>query len=197
MAQVYPDVYPVRLVGTKVVLRELEPTDVDAAMAWASDPAFFTYLAHEAVTSREAELTVLRTMKAEAVAQPRRQYHLGIVMRDSDRLVGAARLGIADPDAAVGDIGYGVRRDRWGQGVATDAARLLVAFGFGELGLHRIFAYHHPENVASGHVLAKVGMQHEGRLREHMRSHGAWRDSMVWGILDREWSRASNSNAGR
>ena len=187
MTRQYPDVYPVRLEGSRLYLRDLDPSDVDAAMEWASDPAFFEYLRHEVVASRDEELSFLQAVKAEALARPRRQYHLGIVMRANESLVGAVRLAISDPEAEVGDIGYGIRRDHWGQGIATEATRLLIDFGFGVLGLHRIFAYHHPEHIASGRVLAKVGMQHEGRLRENMRSHGAWRDSMVWGILDREW----------
>lgn len=187
MTQEYPDIYPAVLAGLTVYLRELESSDVDAALEIAADPAFFRYMAHEAVTSRDDELAFLRGVEASALVRPRRQYHLGIVWRETDDLIGTARLGISDPVFAVGDIGYGVRRDRWGRGVATEAAGLLLDFGFNVLGLHRIFAYHHPDNIASGRVLAKLGMQREGRLRENMRSHGAWRDSMVWGILDHEW----------
>jgi RimJ/RimL family protein N-acetyltransferase len=54
--------------------------------------------------------------------------------------------------------------------------------------LHRVFAYHHPDNLASQRVLEKLGMQREGRLRENLLAHGTWRDSVVWAILDREWT---------
>lgn len=183
----YPDVYPVFLSGPRIDMREVSPEDATAALAWASDPEFFRYLPHEVVTSEAEEVAFLEGLRDQAFARPRLQYHLGIVLRERDELIGTGRLGISAPEAAGGDIGYGLRRDCWNRGLATEAARLLVEFGFSVLGLHRIFAYHHPDNVASGRVLAKLGMQHEGRLRENMRSHGAWRDSMVWAILEQEW----------
>jgi ribosomal-protein-alanine N-acetyltransferase len=183
----YPDLYPVLLSGPRIDMREVGPDDAVAALAWASDPAFFRFSPHEVVTSEADEAAFLRAVQAQAMARPRRAYHLGIVWRDRGELIGMARIGISVPEAAGADIGYGVRRDCWNQGVATEAARLLVDFGFRSLGLHRIFAYHHPDNVASGRVLAKLGMHHEGRLRENMRSHGGWRDSMVWAILEQEW----------
>ncbi len=50
----------------------------------------------------------------------------------------------------------------WGQGLATEAMKLLVDFGFEKLGLERITAYHYTENPKSGRVLEKVGFKFEG-----------------------------------
>ena len=117
------------------------------------------------------------------------QYQLGIVWHETGELVGGARLGISSPVHRAGDIGYGVRRDLWGRGIASEAAALLVDFGFRTLGLHRISAVHHPDNVASGRVLQKIGMRFEGRLRDHMYmpAQGKWRDSLAYAILEDEW----------
>ena len=68
---------------------------------------------------------------------------------------------------------------------------LLVDFGFRTLGLHRISAVHHPDNVASGRVLQKIGMRFEGRHRDHMYARGTWRDSMAYAILEDEWIRTT------
>ena len=132
-------------------------------------------------------MVFLAAREAEAHARPRVQYHLGIVWQPTGDLVGTARLGISAPSHRGGDIGYGVRRDLWGRGIATEAATLLVDFGFRTLGLHRISAVHHPDNVASGRVLQKIGMRFEGRHRDHMYARGTWRDSMAYAILEDEW----------
>jgi RimJ/RimL family protein N-acetyltransferase len=50
----------------------------------------------------------------------------------------------------------------WGRGYATEAARAIVDFAFGELGLNRVFAYHFTSNPASGRVLQNIGMRLEG-----------------------------------
>jgi ribosomal-protein-alanine N-acetyltransferase len=183
-----PDSFPVELTGDRVRLREVGTDDAVAALGFAADPEFFRYLPFEPVRDEASEAEFLARLAAEARATPRRQYHVGIVWSATGQLVGMARLGISEPEHLVGDIGYGVRRDRQRRGIATEAAALLLDFGFGELGLHRVFAYHHPDNRASQRVLEKLGMQCEGRLRENLLAHGTWRDSVVWAILDREWT---------
>jgi RimJ/RimL family protein N-acetyltransferase len=184
-----PDRFPVELAGTRVRLREVSGEDALAALGFAADPEFFRYLPFEPVPDAPAEAEFLGRLTTEAAAKPRRQYHLGIVWSATDQLVGMGRLGISEPEHLVGDIGYGVRRDHQGRGIATESAALLLDFGFRDLGLHRIFAYHHPDNLASQRVLGKLGMQREGRLRENLLAHGTWRDSIVWAILDREWTK--------
>ncbi len=84
-----------------------------------------------------------------------------------------------------------MRRSVWGLGYATEATRLIVAFGFRELGLHRIEATCAPENLGSVRVLEKIGMRREGQLKQHLLAHGAWRDSLVYGVLRGEWPDAA------
>ena len=156
-------------------------------MAWAADPEFFRYLAYEPVVSQAAEEEFLGGVQAQARARPRLQYHVGVVWLASDELIGMVRLGITSAPHREGDLGYGLRLDRAGQGITTEAARLLLHFGFESLRLHRIFAYHHPDNRASERVMQKLGMQREGRLRENVFEHGGWRDSVVHSLLEHEW----------
>jgi RimJ/RimL family protein N-acetyltransferase len=64
------------------------------------------------------------------------------------------------------ELGYRLGQPYWGRGYATEAARAWVDHGFDELGLERIIAVSHPENVASQRVLEKIGMQRE-RMTEY------------------------------
>jgi RimJ/RimL family protein N-acetyltransferase len=86
---------------------------------------------------------------------------------------------------------YTIHPSYWGQGYATEAAHGLLAFGFGELRLHRIWADCDPANLASVRVLEKLGMRREGHLIENAWIKGAWEDSLIFAILDREWTSAS------
>jgi ribosomal-protein-alanine N-acetyltransferase len=61
------------------------------------------------------------------------------------------------------DLGYRYLRRFWGHGLATEAARACVEFGFRTLGLERIIARAEPDNVASVRVLAKIGLRFERR----------------------------------
>ena len=59
------------------------------------------------------------------------------------------------------ELAYRLAKPYWGKGYATEAARGWLRYGFDELGLDRIVAVTHPENVASQRVLEKVGMRYE------------------------------------
>jgi GNAT acetyltransferase-like protein len=56
---------------------------------------------------------------------------------------------------------YAVERASWGRGLATEAARAALTYGFDEAGLLRIVAVKRPEHMRSRHVLQKLGMRHE------------------------------------
>ena len=75
----------------------------------------------------------------------------------------------------------------WGKGYCTEAAREIVRYGFDELGLNRIFGEYMAGNSASGRVMEKIGMEYEGRLRQHMMKWGEPQDMMVYSILKSEY----------
>ncbi len=66
----------------------------------------------------------------------------------------------ADPDPAGAELGYRLRRDAWGHGYATEGSRALIAKGFGELGLSRIWAQTMAVNTRSRRVLEKSGLRY-------------------------------------
>jgi RimJ/RimL family protein N-acetyltransferase len=85
--------------------------------------------------------------------------------------------------AKEGEIWYLVDPDFWGRGIATQAARELLALGFGDLRLHRMWATALPENPASRRVLRKIGMRKEGFLVRNLKIHGVWESSYLYAIL--------------
>ena len=82
-----------------------------------------------------------------------------------------------------GHLGYWLGVDFWGQGYATEAARAIVRYGFGTLGLYRIEAGHYPRNPASGRVLEKIGMRLEGTLRGHLLKGDVFEDTVMYARL--------------
>jgi RimJ/RimL family protein N-acetyltransferase len=63
----------------------------------------------------------------------------------------------------------------------------MLSFGFNDLELHRIIARHLSRNPASGRVMQKIGMRHEGHLREHVVKWGVFEDIDIYGILGTEY----------
>jgi ribosomal-protein-alanine N-acetyltransferase len=93
-------------------------------------------------------------------------------------------------DSVMGEIGYLLHPAFQGRGIATTAARELLTIGFEQHGLHRIFATCDPRNVASAAVLRRLGMLHEGRMRQTHVIRDGWRDSDLYAILAPEWRAA-------
>jgi [ribosomal protein S5]-alanine N-acetyltransferase len=108
--------------------------------------------------------------------------NLAITCDPEGALVGALGLRF-EPEHDRAELGYWIGKPYWGRGYATEAARALVHYGFDTLGLHRIYARHLTRNPASGKVLQKIGMTHEGRLRQHEKKWGICEDEELYGML--------------
>jgi [ribosomal protein S5]-alanine N-acetyltransferase len=169
-------------VTSLVTLREFRDTDVDAVTAWLSDPAVTRYMTWDA-GDRARAAAWLEQIAEAAAALPRTSWNLAAVEEATGQVVGAGRLTIRDAQHRTGDIGYVLRRDRWGQGLATQVAVQLVERGFERVGLHRIEATCDVENVASARVLEKAGLRREGLLRGRYQIRGEWRDSLLYATL--------------
>ncbi len=63
----------------------------------------------------------------------------------------------------------------------------MIAFGFEQLHLHRLWASTNAGNSAAQHVLEKLGMKREGELRETDLLAEGWTNSLIYGILEQEW----------
>ncbi|HVE72549.1 MAG TPA: GNAT family protein [Thermoanaerobaculia bacterium] len=111
-----------------------------------------------------------------------RVHHFAI---DDGQLVGA--MGLVMKGDGIAEIGYWIGVPFWGRGYATEAAREVVRYGFEDCGLARIYAGHFSRNPASGKVLAKAGMKHEGTLRHHAHKWGEYLDLVMYGILRDEF----------
>ena len=78
-------------------------------------------------------------------------------------------------------------RSCWGNGYASEAAKLIVDFGFSQLGMHRISASFIRENVASERVMQKCGMTKEAEYRKSSIRFGEWTNRIGYAILREEW----------
>lgn len=86
-----------------------------------------------------------------------------------------------------GEIGYWVGKPFWGQGIAVKAAKLLMKESFKTLKLHKIFARTRKDNKSSERVMKKLGMKHEGTLKEDQKIKGKYYDYIYYGILKKEF----------
>lgn len=115
-----------------------------------------------------------------------REVRLAVTLRDSSRLIGGVGLRLVEQHQQA-ELGYWLGVPYWGRGYGTEAAREMLRFGFEGLKLHRIFATHFSSNPASGRILRKLGMRHEGCQRQHFRKWDEFVDLELYGMLQAEW----------
>ena len=115
--------------------------------------------------------------------------NFAIMLREENHLIGSIGLDIAATHRHA-RMSYWLGQPYWNRGYCTEAVRALLAYGFRQLHLHRIYASHFLNNPASGRVLQKVGMAYEGRLREHYLRFGRYVDVELYGLLENEFNQS-------
>lgn len=132
----------------RLTIRPLVPDDAAALLAVWGDPENERFVGSTMPTSVEEVRSWLS-----------RWSQWGVWEKATGELVGDCGLHF-DEGFQEWELSYGLRRDRWGRGYATEAARACVRHGFDEMGLEKIVADVDPGNTASQHVLEKLGFSH-------------------------------------
>jgi RimJ/RimL family protein N-acetyltransferase len=172
------------LTGDGTRLREFRLDDLDDYLAIVGDDRVTNWLSFDS-RDRDTAQQALAAAVERSEQGDRPDYMLAVTRLDDDRLIGFARLGPTGVQAA--HLGYAIAADHWGHGYATDASRTLVRFAFENLDLHRVSAAIGPENLASVAVVKRLGFSYEGRIRHHVFTNDAWRDSLLYSILTDEY----------
>ncbi|HZW31265.1 MAG TPA: GNAT family N-acetyltransferase [Isosphaeraceae bacterium] len=148
-----------RLDTERLVLRMFRESDLDAYAAMLGDPEVMRYLAPNPMTRAEA----WRNMAMVLGHWQLRGFGLwALEERASGLLVG--RAGCWLPEGWPGfEVGWALRRECWGRGYATEAARAAVHHAFTALGQTRVISLIRPDNARSIAVAARLGMTDCGK----------------------------------
>jgi [ribosomal protein S5]-alanine N-acetyltransferase len=114
------------------------------------------------------------------------EYPLTIVSKQLKEIVGTITIRI-DKNNNRGELGYWVGKDYWGKGFASEAVKRMIAFGFIELNLNKIWASVISRNTPSIRLLEKAGLQKEGTLRQNRLLFDQYEDVDVYGLLKTEY----------
>ncbi len=146
----------------RLVLREFVEADAEAFHVLGSHPEIIRYT-HDpggGLKSVEHAREILRT---HPLADYKKHGYgrWACVHRESGELIGFAGLKFLE-DLQEVDIGYRLRPEYWGLGLATEACRPIIDYGFEQRSLDEIIGLVLPENLASVRVLEKLGLRYQG-----------------------------------
>lgn len=171
------------LIGERIYLRGLDKDDLDRCLRWINDPAITSTLTMRFPMSRTQEESWLLSHYKDRSDLP-----LAIVINERDQHIGNCGLHRIDYVNRNAEFGIMIGEvDQWGKGYAVEAARLIIDYGFKQLGMHRIFLHVYSHNLRAQRVYAKVGFINEGTLRESYFRDGRYYDTLIMGIMESEW----------
>jgi ribosomal-protein-alanine N-acetyltransferase len=172
----------------RLILRDVRASDFDDIHEYATDPEVIRYMFWgpntPAVTRK-----VLDGWLKEQQRWPRRSVSMAAEHRADGKMIGAVRLWVTDAKAGTGELGYSFNSRYWGRGLATEAARALIAVAFERMGLRRVIATCDTRNVGSWTVMERVGMRREATFKQDLKARDGWRDSYLYAVLAEEWRR--------
>jgi RimJ/RimL family protein N-acetyltransferase len=174
------------LTGKRVRLRGVREDDMPALAKWEMDPGRMTTLSNWVVPPSEAAAKE-RIAKWSANQEDALSFAIE-TLDDPPVLVGNIGLWGARPKDRCATLAIALGREHIGRGYGTDAMRVIVGYGFREMGLHRIQLNVASFNPAGIRVYEKAGFVEEGRRRELVLHDGRWYDDVLMSILDHEWA---------
>jgi RimJ/RimL family protein N-acetyltransferase len=177
--------FHITLATPRLTLRPPRPGDEDDLQAIHGDPAVMRYFSEPAWT--DPERPAQQIAKDAAAFAAREYFRFAMILNETGRQVGNCTLRALHWQCRRGEVGYALNRAHWGKGYMNEALRALLAFAFVDLDLHRLEADVDPRNTASTGALERLGFRREGLLRERWIVGGEVFDSVVLGLLRREW----------
>jgi [ribosomal protein S5]-alanine N-acetyltransferase len=147
----------VALTTERLTLRPLRPADAPALHAIYSDPDVARWIGPHTLQDVEDEIA------AHVATQAAHGWSLlAVEDRPTGALLGDCGLQPFEQHGPEVELGYDLASAAWGRGLATEAARAIMAQAFGPWGLDRVIAVVKPDHRASRRVLEKAGLTHAG-----------------------------------
>ncbi|MGD7044774.1 GNAT family N-acetyltransferase [Jeotgalibacillus proteolyticus] len=173
--------------GKSIYLRPFEESDAkELTELQTRNREFFemfSMLREDSFYTEKAQIERIKQFKQDRELDL--TYQFGIFKNENDELVGTMNLfQVMRGSLQNAVVGYFLDQDHNGRGYATQAAKLLTAYAFEELKLHRLEAGVMPHNIGSLRVLEKAGFHKEGIAKKNVRINGKWEDHQVLAIIN-------------
>lgn len=170
----------------RVELRWIEMDDAADLYRIFSDPEVMKFWSSPPMTDPSEAEELVAGIRLGFAAHS--LYEWGVARRDDDRLIGTFTLWHLDERNRRAEIGFVLAREVWGQGYMREALTAAFDYAFGPMDLTRLEADVDPDNAAALGMLEGLDFRREGLLRERWHVGGQVFDSVILGLLRRDWN---------
>ncbi|MET9493410.1 GNAT family protein [Streptomyces sp. NPDC006552] len=178
--------------GERLWLREMRATDLAPFERIHTHPVLTRYLGADRMDARQAQDAFAQCL-AQPYTHPRRKHTLAVCAPGDGTMVGTVGLLVEEYGRNAMLTGLVLLPDAPVRGHGHEAGRLLMAYAFGRLGLHRVWAGHRTDHTRMRQVMLAAGLRPEATLRELFHTQGAWHDVTTYAALAPEWIPAATA----
>jgi len=169
----------------RLILRRLILNDIEDVFHYSSNREVTKFVTWEAHQTFDDTLNFLQYLFKQYQNGQTGQW--GIEFQETGKIIGAIDFVSMKAESTIGEVGYILSEDYWGQGIMTEALQEVMRYGFKTMNLKRIEAKCVANNKASSRVLEKANMRLEGTSRQSFLMKGNYHDVKHFSILKEEF----------
>ncbi|NCB04295.1 MAG: N-acetyltransferase [Clostridia bacterium] len=170
----------------RLILRRFTQADGASVLKnWAADARVQSPYAEPVYETPEAVRGLLG--RYIAAYEERNAYRWAIVLRERQECIGQIAFFLVDEKNRFAELEYCIGSAFQGRGLATEATRAVMGFGFAHMNLHKVQISHKAGNTASRRVIEKCGFVYEGTLRDYFYEDGRYTDRLFYSVLRSEY----------
>ncbi|MGE5627540.1 MAG: GNAT family N-acetyltransferase [Solirubrobacterales bacterium] len=170
----------------RLILRRFQYTDDESMLKyWVSDPNVQLLYSEPIYKTKEQVKELLK--KYINSYEKEDYYRWAIILKETGECIGQIAYFLVDSKNHFAEIEYCIGRSFQKKGLATEAAKAVIIFGFDEINLHKVQICHKAMNIASRKVIEKCGLIYEGTLRDFFYMEGEYFNRLYYSILKNEF----------
>lgn len=168
----------------RLILTELKADDIKDIVKYASNKNISDYTLNLPHPYSEQDAIYWINLAHQGL-KTETNYIFAIRLKENNQFVGGIGLNV-EKRFNRAEIGYWIAEPFWRKGMATEATKKIIDFGFDKLGLNKLTSSHLAKNPASGKVMQNSGMVKEGELKEHILKKTEYHDLILYGITKKQ-----------
>ena len=179
----------IKLETKRLLIRDHVDEDLDNLFDLISRPFEMRYIMDLFAVDQSGAEENLEVSMRDVGKSNRKHYFFAIIEKETSKYIGEIGFTVMDENTSgkLLELGYFTKREFWGQGLTTEAAKKCVDFAFKELDAWKITTGCVKENVASERIMIKLGFRKEAELKEHQSVNQEWKDRVLYGLLKSEY----------
>ncbi len=183
----------IRISTQRLIIRNLEPKDLDDFFEYRSNPEVTEYQGFDVMTLKEAESFIMSQCDKK-FGNHGEWVQYGIEENASGRLAGDCAIRILDEDPDNAEIGITVSHLHQRKGFAKEAMNGILKFLFEKKNIRRIVELTDVKNIASVNLLRSCGFRQEGFFIENRMFKGKICSEYQYALLKREWEEMNHDH---